>query len=385
MFETLLSQSSVSFSRPYIASNEERFLLEYLHSRSEPDATNFEAYCKHQLSDLLDTKFVHLTSSGTAALEVSSLLCEIQPGDEVIMPSFTFTSTANAIVLRGGVPVFVDVTPGTLNIDEGKVRQAITSKTKAMVAVHYAGTACNMNALLGLARAHNLWLIEDAAQALGSTYNGVPLGTLGDFGAISFHNTKNIHCGEGGAFISRDIGHHKSAGQIIEKGTNRMDFIEGSVSKYNWLTVGSSFVLSELQQSVLAAQLEELSLVTAKRVDIWNRYHAALVELEDDGLLFRPQKEPYSTNNGHIYFIRLQSKSERDAVQKCLMDIGIRTTTHYEPLHLSPAGKRYGRIFGDVTVTEVASQCLLRLPIWPNMSDQQVDLVVRGLKDSIPR
>ena len=377
--------SGIPFSQPFIANNEERYLLECLNRSSTPTATDFGAYCKKQLVDLLNTNFVHLTNSGTAALEIASILCEIKSGDEVIMPSFTFTSTANAVVLRGGVPVFVDVTSGTLNIDQDKIKKAITPKTKAIVAVHYAGNACNMNALVALAVSNNLWLIEDAAQALGSTYNGVPLGTIGDFGAISFHKTKNVHCGEGGAFIAKNSADHKKAGQVIEKGTNRTDFLEGNVSKYNWITVGSSFVLSDMQNSVLAAQLEDWSLITAKRIDIWNRYHAELADLEDSGLILRPQKEPLSKINGHIYFIRLKSKSARDLVRQRLMDMGINTYTHFEPLHLSPAGRRYGRTSGDLLVTEEASQCLLRLPIWPHMPLKKVDLVVDGIKKSVPR
>ncbi|MDB4858301.1 dTDP-4-amino-4,6-dideoxygalactose transaminase [Alphaproteobacteria bacterium] len=371
--------TKVDFHKRYSAPNEIEYVNQYLERNDNDADIEFGLKCSELLADQLNTSHLHLTASGTSALNIACMLCEIKPGDEVILPSFTFSSTANAVVLRGGIPVFVDVKPNTLNIDENLVQQAITKKTKAIIAVHYAGIACNMESLIQTSLVHNLFLIEDAAQGVGATYFDKPLGTIGHFGAFSFHNTKNVHCGEGGAFYAFDLQNYNEAAKIIEKGTNRQDFFDKKVNKYQWVRNGSSYVLSGIQKALLAAQLEALEHITNSRVKIWYDYHQQLETLEKDGLIQRPKIEHGASINGHIYYITLSDRFERDIVQAILAKKGINTVTHYEPLHLSKAGKRYGRVSGAMTVTETMSGRLLRLPIWPMMMPYHVRLVVEEL------
>lgn len=374
---------TVEFQRAFIAKNEIEYVQSYLSSDRKAVAETLIDTCKESLSALLDTSLVHLTSSCTASLEIACLLSGIDVGDEVILPSYTFSSTANAVALRGATPVFVDIKPSTLNIDEALVEQAITKRTKAIIAVHYAGMSCNMNVLSRIAREHNLLLIEDAAQGLGTTYFGQPLGTLGDFGAISFHQTKNVHCGEGGAFIARDLDMYEKAAHIIEKGTNRLDLIKGKVSKYHWVRLGSSYVLSEMQTALLAAQLEAALQITTQREQIWHCYHEGLHRLAHLEKIKQPSIEPGSTVNGHIYYVLIDSHYSCQNVQQSLAQQGVSAYTHYEPLHLSPAGQDCGRSSGTLTVTEDISKRLLRLPLWPEMNDDDVHFVITCLENSL--
>ena len=373
----------IIFNKRFLAHNEANYVGQYLTPSETGENEQFEKKCISIIANKLKSSFVHLTSSGTAALEVSSILSDLEPGDEVIMPSFTFSSTANAVALRGGVPVFVDIKPGTLNIDERKINLAITSKTKAIFVVHYAGLACNMNAILKLAKDNGLLVIEDAAQAIGSYYNGMPLGTIGDFGAISFHKTKNIQCGEGGLFISSNKNYHNRAAHIIEKGTNRREKINGSVNKYEWVSLGSSYVLSDIQIASLAAQLLDEERVTSLRGAIWKQYHLGLEELESDGLITRPSIEPGSSINGHIYYILISKPHIREHITEYLFLKGINAYSHYEPLHLAPAGMRYGRTPSELNVTEDIAPRLLRLPIWPLMTPIQVQRVITELVNAL--
>ena len=373
----------ITFNQRFLARNEANYVGQYITPSETGEIEKFEKKSLSMIANKLKSSFVHLTSSCTAALEISSILSEIEAGDEVIMPSFTFSSTANAVALRGGVPVFVDIKPGTLNIDERKINLAITSKTKAIFVVHYAGLACNMNAILKLAKDNGLLVIEDAAQAIGSYYNGIPLGTIGDFGAISFHKTKNIQCGEGGLFISSNKNYHNRAAHIIEKGTNRREKINGSVNKYEWVSLGSSYVLSDIQIASLAAQLLDEERVTSLRGAIWKQYHLGLEELESDGLITRPSIEPGSSINGHIYYILISKPHIREHITEYLFLKGISAYSHYEPLHLAPAGTRYGRTPSELNVTEDIAPRLLRLPIWPLMTPIQVQRVITELVNAL--
>ena len=373
----------ITFNQRFLARNEANYVGQYITPSETGEIEKFEKKSLSMIANKLKSSFVHLTSSCTAALEISSILSEIEAGDEVIMPSFTFSSTANAVALRGGVPVFVDIKPGTLNIDERKINLAITSKTKAIFVVHYAGLACNMNAILKLAKDNGLLVIEDAAQAIGSYYNGIPLGTIGDFGAISFHKTKNIQCGEGGLFISSNKNYHNRAAHIIEKGTNRREKINGSINKYEWVSLGSSYVLSDIQIASLAAQLLDEERVTSLRGAIWKQYHLGLEELESDGLITRPSIEPGSSINGHIYYILISKPHIREHITEYLFLKGISAYSHYEPLHLAPAGRRYGRTPSELNVTEDIAPRLLRLPIWPLMTPIQVQRVITELVNAL--
>lgn len=369
----------IPFQKKYQSKRELAYLRRFLCPKSDPKDFNFREECIALLENITSSNHIHLTTSGTSSLDISAILSDLKPNDEVIMPSFTFSSTANAVALRGATPVFVDVKENTLNIDENLIENALTSKTRAIIAVHYAGVACNMDSLLALAKKHELKIIEDAAQGLGAKYKGKHLGTMGDFGAISFHHTKNVQCGEGGAIISKRQPDHHRASLIIEKGTNREDFINGQIDKYTWVSIGSSFVLSDLQIAFLFAQLESADYITKRRVNIWFHYHDKLAGLEKDGLLIRPSIEPGALINGHIYYVRLAKRYSRAVVTNDLKSQGIDALPHYEPLHSSKAGVEFGKTVGNMKITETASSQLIRLPIWPQMSQEQVSAVIDGL------
>lgn len=377
-------KNDVPFNAQYVAKNEVDYVMQQIIGHHKAPARScFAGQCKFLLEQICNSPYINLTSSCTASLEIACLAAEIGPGDEVILPSYNFTSAANAVALRGATPVFVDVKRNTLNIDEAAVVSAITSKTKALIAVHYAGNACNMRMLSQIAKQYGLYLIEDAAQGLGASYFGKPLGSIGDFGAVSFHKTKNIHCWEGGAFLSQTSDWERFAAQVIEKGTNRWEMLKGEVSKYTWVSLGSSYVLSEIQQAVLAAQLEDLSAITQQRVAAWEDYHQKLEYQESLGNLTRPSIEPGASLNGHIYYIVLPRGARPDRVIKKLASKGINALTHYEPLHLSRAGKQYGRVSGSMSVTEECAAQLLRLPIWPGLRGSTIDYIVDQLGDSL--
>jgi dTDP-4-amino-4,6-dideoxygalactose transaminase len=320
-----------------------------------------------------------LTHSCTAALEMAALLLDIQPGDEIIMPSYTFVSTANAFVLRGGVPVFVDIREDTLNIDERLVEAAITPRTRAIAVVHYAGVSCEMDAIMEIARRHDLRVVEDAAQGVMSTYKGRPLGSIGDLGTYSFHETKNVISGEGGALLVNRPQYIEAAEIIREKGTNRSQFFRGQVDKYTWQSVGSSFLPGELIAAFLWAQLEEAEQVTRKRLDSWARYHALLETLDTRGFVRRPIVPEDCQHNAHMYYVLVDSLDERQRVLEAFRQQEIGAVFHYVPLHSAPAGLRYGRTHGSLAVTESLADRLIRLPLWFGISESEQARVVEVL------
>lgn len=341
------------------------------------------AWCAQWLESLLGSP-VLLVHSCTAALEMAAMLAEIGPGDEVIMPSYTFVSTANAFVLRGATPVFVDVEESTLNINPDRVKEAITARTKAIVPVHYAGVGCDMAAIQALAVEHGLILIEDAAQGLLASRDEVPLGTFGQLGALSFHETKNVTCGEGGALIVNDPRFFERAEIIREKGTDRSRFFRSQVDKYTWVDIGSSYAMSEVSASFLSAQLEQAEALTKRRISIWERYHEAFADLERYGYLQRPVIPADCRHNAHMYAVRLPSRESRDKLIRLLGERSISAVFHYVPLHDSPAGRKFGRVSGPMEVTNSVADRLLRLPLWSEMSDSQVTRVIGAVKELVP-
>ena len=336
-------------------------------------------HCQALLRELTGARSVLLTHSCTGALEMTALLAEVGPGDEVILPSFTFSSTANAFVLRGATPVFVDVDPATLNIDPARVADAVTPRSRVIVAVHYGGVGCDMDALGALAREHGLLLAEDAAQCVGAALHGRPLGAIGDLGALSFHETKNISCGEGGALLVNDARLVQRAEILQEKGTDRQRFQRGEVDHYTWVDVGSSFLMSDVTAALLAEQLERVEEITAARMAIWEDYHAAFEELERGGVLRRPVIPDGARHNAHLYRLMLPDRRTRDRVIATLKADGIAAYFHYVPLHSAPAGLRFGRAHGPMDVTDAAAGCLVRLPLWVGMSAADVARVVQGV------
>ena len=337
--------------------------------------------CHAWLERRLGCRSALLTHSCTGALEMAAILCDLAPGDEVIMPSYTFVSTANAFVLRGAVPVFVDVRRDTINLDERLIEAAITPRTRAIAVVHYAGLACEMDAIMAIAQRHNLLVVEDAAQALLSTYKGRNLGTLGHFGCFSFHETKNLLSGEGGALIVNDERFVERAEIVREKGTNRSRFLRGEVDKYTWVDIGSSYLPSELIAAFLDAQLEHADAVIARRRAVWGRYHAGLAELASLGALELPaEAQPDRAANGHIFHFLTDQLATRMALAAHLKTNDMLSVSHYVPLHSSPAGRKFGRASGSFKVTDEISDRLLRLPIYFGITDAEVDAVIDAVK-----
>ncbi len=367
---------SIPFNKPYMTGRELSYIAQaHAHRHLSGDGI-FTKKCHAWLGARSGAHMALLTHSCTAALEMAAILAEIKPGDEVIMPSYTFVSTANAFVLRGGVPVFVDIRPDTLNIDETMIEEAITSRTKAIVPVHYAGVACEMDVIMDIAKRHNLLVIEDAAQGIMSTYKGRPLGAIGHLGAYSFHETKNITAGEGGAMLVNDERFAERAEIIREKGTNRSQFFRGQVDKYTWVDIGSSYLTGEVIAAFLWAQMEEAEAITEKRLAIWKHYHDALAPLEAAGMLRRPIIPDGCRHNAHMYYIRLESLEKRNELIDRLSERGVNTVFHYVPLHSSPAGRKYGKCGGSMHVTDQVSSCLLRLPLFVEMHKGDVDKIV---------
>ncbi len=366
----------IPFTKNHLVGTEIQFLKKTLTQSSLVGDGEFGKKCESWLNQHLDCHHSLLSPSGTAALEMSALLLDIKPGDEIIMPSYTFVSTANAFVLRGGVPVFVDIRPDTLNLDETKIEEVITPRTRAIVAVHYAGVACEMDEIKKITKKNNLYLIEDAAQAFLSRYKGKWLGSLGDLSACSFHGTKNISCGEGGALLINQKKFIRRAEIIREKGTNRSQFVRGEIDKYSWVEVGSSYLPSELQSAFLYAQLKQSHKITNQRLKLWNLYHEGLKQAEKEEKLTRPVVPSTCQHNGHMYYIILPSPKKRDQLIKALNKKGIQAVTHYVPLHSSPAGKKQGRTAGDLKVTARVSRCLVRLPLWIGI-EKQIDWVLK--------
>jgi dTDP-4-amino-4,6-dideoxygalactose transaminase len=365
----------IKFNKPYMTGRELWFISQaHANGHLSGDGA-FTRRCHAWLEERTGCAKALLTHSCTAALEMAALLLELQPGDEVIMPSFTFVSTANAFVLRGAVPVFVDIRADTLNIDEDLVEAAITPRTKAVCVVHYAGVGCEMDAIMAIARRHGLAVVEDAAQGIFSTYRGRPLGSIGAFGALSFHETKNVISGEGGALLVNDPACVERAEIIREKGTNRSRFFRGQVDKYTWVEVGSSYLPSEILAAFLAAQLEEAEDITRRRLAIWDRYHAWAEPFERRGMLRRPIVPAHCTHNAHMYYLLLPSLERRTAFIDGLKQRGVGAVFHYIPLHSSPAGLRYGRSAGELPVTDSTSDRLVRLPLWAGLEEHMDEVL----------
>jgi dTDP-4-amino-4,6-dideoxygalactose transaminase len=358
--------------------------IELAHARGQLAGDGpYTKHCHEWLEDKVGCKKALLTHSCTAALEMAALLLDIRAGDEIIMPSYTFVSTANAFVLRGGVPVFVDIREDTLNLDERLIEEAITPRTRAIVPVHYAGVACEMDAIMAIAERHGLKVVEDAAQGIMASYKGRALGSIGDLGAYSFHETKNVISGEGGALLVNTPAFAMRAEIIREKGTDRSRFFRGEVDKYTWQEVGSSFLPGELIAAFLWAQLEEAERITNDRLTIWQRYHELLAPLEQSELLRRPIVPVDCQHNAHMYYVLLAPEIDRQRVLHELKKNDIFSVFHYVPLHSSPGGKRYARNQGKLEVTVQQSERLVRLPLWVGLSREQQDRIVEVLRDAI--
>lgn len=354
----------IPFNKPYMTGRELEYIAQAHANEQLSGDGPFTKRCNAWLERHTGANKALLTHSCTAALEMSALLLDLEPGDEVIMPSFTFVSTANAFVLRGAVPVFVDIREDTLNIDENLIEAAITPRTRAICVVHYAGVSCEMDPILEIAERHGLHVVEDAAQGIFSTYKGRPLGAIGDLGCLSFHETKNIISGEGGALLIRDAGMAERAEVIREKGTNRSKFFRGQVDKYTWVDVGSSYLPSELIAAFLAAQVEEGEEITRRRIALWDRYHAWAEPYERRGELRRPIVPGNCTHNGHMYYMLLPDLATRSAFIDGMRRRGVGTVFHYIPLHSAPKGSTSARASGELRVTERTSDCLVRMPLW---------------------
>jgi dTDP-4-amino-4,6-dideoxygalactose transaminase len=370
----------IPFNHPYTTGNELAYLTEAQREGHLSGDGAFTRRCQQWIEQRTGCVKALLTQSCTSALELAALLLDLEPGDEVIMPSFTFVSTANAFVLRGAVPVFVDIREDTLNLDEKLIEAAVTPRTRAIVPVHYAGVSCEMDTIAAIAARHNLAIVEDAAQGVMAGYKGRPLGAIGDIGCFSFHETKNIISGEGGGLLVNDPELVQTAEIMREKGTDRGRFFRGEVDKYTWQDVGSSFLPSEITAAFLWAQLEQAERITAERIAIWRRYHEMLAPLEQRGVLRRPVIPPDCQHNGHIYYILLETAEDRARVLAELNRSGINAVFHYVPLHSSPAGMRFGRATGEMAVTTSQSERLIRLPMWLGLSQSQQQRVCEALR-----
>ena len=369
----------IHFNKPFLIENEFRYIEDAINNQCilRGDGV-YTKKCHSLLEEKLGCKKALLTHSCTAALEMAAILLDLKPGDEVIMPSYTFVSTANAFVLRGAVPVFVDIRPDTLNIDENLIEDAITPKTKAICCVHYAGVACEMDEILDIAHRHNLYVVEDAAQALGSFYKGKPLGTIGDMGCFSFHETKNVISGEGGAIIINNEKFIERAEIIREKGTNRSKFFRGQVDKYTWVDIGSSYLPSDMIAAFLYSQLENMDKINQKRIDIWNEYHEFFKQFED--VIKRPYCPEYCQHNAHMYYLLFKDLETRTMFIDYMKQNDVSTVFHYIPLHSSPAGQKYCRTYGKMDVTNEISDTLVRLPMFYELDDESLKHIINSVK-----
>ena len=365
----------IPFNRPYMTGRELTNIAKSHENGILAGDGPFTKACATWLERKTGTRKALLTHSCTAALDMAAILSGIEPGDEVIMPSYTFVSTANAFVLRGGVPVFVDIRPDTLNLDESLVESAITSRTRAIVPVHYAGVGCEMDALLDIAKRHGLLLVEDAAQGVMSRYKGRALGTIGDLGALSFHETKNVISGEGGALLVNDPRFIERAEIVREKGTDRSRFFRGEIDKYTWVDIGSSYLPGEIVAAFLLAQLENAESITARRVELWNAYHERLAGAERAGRIRRPIIPADCSYNGHMYYVLLPDLAVRSRLIEALARQSIMAVFHYIPLHSSPAGRKYGRAATPMPRTDDLASRLLRLPLWIGLDPAVIEQI----------
>lgn len=370
----------IPFNKPYLIGKELEYIKQAIEKERLAGDGEFTKKCNKWIEDNIKCKKALLTHSCTAALEMAAILIDIKPGDEIIMPSYTFVTTANAFVLRGGVPVFVDIRPDTLNIDETKIEEAITDKTKAIVTVHYAGVPCEMDKIMEIANKFNLYVIEDAAQAIFSLYKDKKVGSIGHLATLSFHETKNIISGEGGALLINDEKFIERAEIIREKGTNRSKFFRGEVDKYTWVDIGSSYLPSELIAAFLFAQMEKAEQITNKRKLLWQKYNEELKKLSEIRIPFIPD---YIKHNAHMFYVITKSFEQRTELIKFLNSKNISSVFHYVPLHDSPAGKVFSRSSGNLEITNIISDTLLRLPLFYDLSEIEVNKIIKALKEFI--
>lgn len=365
----------INFNIPPVVGNEEVYIRDAIKLRKICGDGTYTKSCDKWLEEKSGAKKVLLTTSCTHALEMAALLIDVKAGDEVIMPSFTFVSTADAFILRGATAVFVDIRPDTMNIDESLIEAAITKRTKAIAPVHYAGVSCEMDVIMDIARRHGLKVVEDAAQGILSTYKGKPLGTIGDYGCYSFHETKNLSMGEGGAILLNDESSIEQAEIIREKGTNRSKFFRGEIDKYTWVAAGSSYLPSELNAAYLYAQLQKAEEINNDRMQSWNLYYEMLKPLKDRGAIELPTVPQHCKHNAHMFYLKTDNLNVRTRLLEYLKANGIGAVFHYVPLHSSPAGIKYGRFAGEDKYTTRESERLVRLPMYYGLSKEQIEFV----------
>lgn len=370
----------IPFNIPPHVGTEEAYIAQAIATHKICGDGQFTKKCNAWLEERFHAQKALLTTSGTTALDMAALLCDLEPGDEVILPSFTFSSTATAFALRGARLVFVDIRPDTMNIDETKIEAAVTPRTKVVVPVHYAGVSCEMDTIMETARRHHLLVAEDAAQGVMSTYKGQALGTIGDFGCYSFHETKNYSMGEGGALLIKDHKYNERAEILREKGTNRSRFLRGQVDKYTWVDIGDSFLPSELNAAYLWAQLEMAEKINADRMKIWDTYYEALKPLEEAGKLELPRIPEGCVHNAHMFYVKLRDLEERTRFIAHMKERGVSCVFHYVPLHSAPAGAKYGRFHGEDVYTTKESDRLVRLPMYYGMEKRDQEKVLDAVK-----
>lgn len=371
----------VDFNVPPCVGNEIEYVKQAIESHKICGDGQFTKKCHQWMEDRFNAQKVLLTTSGTTALDMAMLLCDLQPGDEVILPSYTFSSTATSAVLAGAKLVFVDVRPDTMNIDENKIEDAITDRTKVIIAMHYAGVACEMDTIMDIAKRHNLIVVEDAAQGVMSKYKGKYLGTIGTFGCYSFHETKNYSMGEGGALVINDPEYNERAEILREKGTNRAKFFRGQVDKYTWVDFGDSYLPSELNAAYLWAQLLNADEINDNRIATWNRYYQGLQTMAKEGKFEIPTVPEECEHNAHMFYLKCKDLKERSEFIKFMKEKELYCVFHYIPLHSAPAGEKFGRFDGEDAFTTKESERLVRLPMYYGLLEDQVDLVVEGIKE----
>ena len=374
-------KSMIRFNVPPYTGREVEYMQKAIENQHICGDEEFTKKCSAYLEKLTGTRKCLLTTSCTHALEMAALLCDLKEGDEVILPSYTFVSTADAFVLRGATPVFVDIRPDTMNIDETLIEAAITERTKVIAVVHYAGVACEMDTIMDIARRHHLLVVEDAAQAIMCSYKGKPLGTIGDFGCFSFHETKNFSMGEGGALLIRDEKYIEAAEILREKGTDRSKYFRGQVDKYRWMNYGSSYLPSEMNAAYLYAQLEMADKINQTRLERWKQYYELLSPLQEAGKIELPVIPEGCVQSGHMFYIKTKDQEERDRLIAFMKENDILTVFHYVPLHSAPAGLKFGRFHGEDIYTTKESERLLRLPMFYQLTREQVELIAGKVKE----
>ena len=371
----------ISFNIAPFMGKEFDYIQEAIESRHISGDGKFTKLCDRWMEERFNAEKIMLTTSGTTALDMAMIMCDLEPGEEVILPSFTFSSTATSAVLAGANLVFVDIRPDTMNIDEDKIEEAITDRTRVISVVHYAGVSCDMDKIMDIARRHSLIVVEDAAQGVMSSYKGKALGTIGDFGCYSFHETKNYSMGEGGAIVINNPAYIEIAEILREKGTNRSKFYRGQVDKYTWVDFGDSYLPSEINAAYLWAQLEKADEINNNRMETWNFYNDSLKPLRDAGLIELPTIPDYAEHNAHMYYIKLKDLETRSDFLQFMRDREIGCVFHYVPLHAAPAGRKFGRFHGEDTYTTVESDRLVRLPMYYGITEEDKETVISSIKE----